>query len=123
MFLGIDLGTSEVKALLLDDRHGIVATTGERLTVQRPRPLWARLLASTLGVPLLIHQGGEAGGALGAARLAWLCVGGDLSAVCTIPKMRQRFEPDAAEPDLLGGRYAHFGGLCPAMRAHFHASS
>jgi xylulokinase len=41
MFLGIDLGTSEVKALLLDERHRIVATTGERLTLQRPRPLWS----------------------------------------------------------------------------------
>jgi len=41
MFLGIDLGTSELKALLLDEYHTIVATTGERLTLQRPRPLWS----------------------------------------------------------------------------------
>ena len=39
MFLGIDLGTSEVKLLLLDDQHRIVATTGEALTLQRPQPL------------------------------------------------------------------------------------
>ncbi|MEY2655146.1 MAG: hypothetical protein RLZZ524_2174, partial [Pseudomonadota bacterium] len=41
MYLGIDLGTSEVKLLLLDARHRIVATTGEPLTVQRPQPLWS----------------------------------------------------------------------------------
>ena len=41
MFLGIDLGTSEVKVLLLDEQHRIVATTGERLTLQRPQPLWS----------------------------------------------------------------------------------
>jgi xylulokinase len=41
MFLGIDLGTSELKLLLLDDRHHIVATTGAPLTVQRPQPLWS----------------------------------------------------------------------------------
>jgi xylulokinase len=41
MFLGIDLGTSELKLLLLDEQHHIVATTGVALTVQRPQPLWS----------------------------------------------------------------------------------
>ncbi|HQR72877.1 MAG TPA: FGGY family carbohydrate kinase, partial [Burkholderiaceae bacterium] len=41
MFLGLDLGTSELKALLLDARHRIVAVHGERLSVQRPQPLWS----------------------------------------------------------------------------------
>ncbi|MEY8690046.1 MAG: FGGY family carbohydrate kinase, partial [Leptothrix sp. (in: b-proteobacteria)] len=41
MYLGIDLGTSEVKFLLLDERHQIVATLGEPLSVQRPQPLWS----------------------------------------------------------------------------------
>ena len=41
MFLGIDLGTSEIKLLLLDEQHTIVATTGVALTVQRPQPLWS----------------------------------------------------------------------------------
>ena len=40
MFLGIDLGTSELKALLLDDRQQIVASVGQPLTLRRPRPLW-----------------------------------------------------------------------------------
>ncbi|MCH8855172.1 MAG: xylulokinase, partial [Proteobacteria bacterium] len=41
MFLGIDLGTSELKLLLLDESHRIVATTGMPLSVQRPQPLWS----------------------------------------------------------------------------------
>lgn len=38
MFLGIDIGTSEVKALLLDDRHRVQATSGQPLAVHRPQP-------------------------------------------------------------------------------------
>jgi xylulokinase len=41
MYLGIDLGTSEVKVLLLQDDHRIVATAGARLTVSRPHPGWS----------------------------------------------------------------------------------
>ncbi len=40
MFLGIDLGTSEIKLLLLADDHRIVAGAGAPLTLQRPQPLW-----------------------------------------------------------------------------------
>jgi xylulokinase len=36
MYLGIDLGTSELKLMLLDDRHRIVASAGEPLAVSRP---------------------------------------------------------------------------------------
>jgi xylulokinase len=80
-------------------------------------PLWAQLLASTLGVRLLTHEGGEAGGALGAARLAWLAVGGTLDAVCTLPPVRQAFMPDAAEAARLAPRYARFRALYPALKA------
>ncbi|MES2716179.1 MAG: xylulokinase [Pseudomonadota bacterium] len=41
MYLGLDLGTSELKALLLDDGHQIVASAGEALTLQQPQPLWS----------------------------------------------------------------------------------
>jgi len=41
MYLGIDLGTSELKLLLLGPDRSIVATEGEPLTVSRPRPLWS----------------------------------------------------------------------------------
>jgi xylulokinase len=41
MFLGIDLGTSSVKALLIDDGDRVVAEASVALTVQRPHPLWS----------------------------------------------------------------------------------
>lgn len=41
MYLGIDLGTSALKTLLLDDKHRVVAVASESLTVQCPRPLWS----------------------------------------------------------------------------------
>ena len=41
MYLGLDLGTSELKALLLSDQHQVLATARSPLTVQRPHPLWS----------------------------------------------------------------------------------
>ncbi|WPZ12451.1 xylulokinase [Nitratireductor rhodophyticola] len=41
MFLGLDLGTSGVKALLVDDAQRTVAVGHGTLTVQRPRPGWS----------------------------------------------------------------------------------
>lgn len=41
MYLGIDLGTSELKALLLDPERGVIALTGRKLSVSRPQPLWS----------------------------------------------------------------------------------
>ena len=38
MFLGIDIGTSEVKAVLLDSSHNVVGSSGSVLTVNRPHP-------------------------------------------------------------------------------------
>jgi len=40
-FLGIDLGTSEVKLLLMDGQGGIVGTAGAPLALSRPQPLWS----------------------------------------------------------------------------------
>jgi xylulokinase len=38
MFLGFDIGTSEVKALLLDDAHRVIGVAGSALSVARPAP-------------------------------------------------------------------------------------
>lgn len=40
-FLGIDLGTSEVKLLLLDGQGRIVGTAGAPVPLSRPQPLWS----------------------------------------------------------------------------------
>ena len=41
MYLGIDLGTSGVKVLLLDDAHSVIAVADAPLQVSRPQPLWS----------------------------------------------------------------------------------
>lgn len=41
MYIGIDLGTSGVKVVLLNDEQHIVATTQQPLPISRPQPLWS----------------------------------------------------------------------------------
>ena len=41
MFLGVDLGTSAVKAVVVDDEGAVVATAQAPLDVSRPHPLWS----------------------------------------------------------------------------------
>lgn len=41
MYLGLDLGTSGVKALLIDDAQSIVGSATAALTVSRPHPGWS----------------------------------------------------------------------------------
>ena len=82
---------------------------------------WAQLLADILEVPLTLAEGGEAGGALGAARLAWLADGGAIAAVCTAPAVRQRFDPKAEAAVGHRARHARFRKLYPLLRASFEA--
>ncbi|NTZ52166.1 xylulokinase [Citrobacter gillenii] len=41
MYIGIDLGTSGVKAILLNEQGDVVASQTEKLMVSRPHPLWS----------------------------------------------------------------------------------
>ena len=41
MFLGIDIGTSAVKGVLVDDHDRVLAEASAPLVVQRPQPLWS----------------------------------------------------------------------------------
>ena len=41
MYIGIDLGTSGVKAILLNEQGDVLATHTEKLTVSRPHPPWS----------------------------------------------------------------------------------
>lgn len=41
MYLGIDLGTSSVKALLIDDNGAVESQASAPLSVSRPQPLWS----------------------------------------------------------------------------------
>ncbi|VTN12539.1 Xylulose kinase [Raoultella terrigena] len=41
MYIGIDLGTSGVKAILLNEQGEVLASHTEKLSVSRPHPLWS----------------------------------------------------------------------------------
>ncbi|CAD5366338.1 xylulokinase [Rubrivivax sp. A210] len=93
--------------------------------------LWAQLLADVLQVPLHTHTGSEAGGALGAARLAWLADLGEqgvaevaaIARVCLAPPIAQRFEPSSTALAMLEVRHARFRALYKAVDGQFEAAA
>ena len=72
---------------------------------------WAQLLADTLAVELVAVEGAEAGGAMGAARLAWLALGRAEREVCMSPPVRARHLPRPARHAALATRLARFRAL------------
>ncbi|MGH9763371.1 MAG: xylulokinase, partial [Blastocatellia bacterium] len=82
-------------------------------------PFWAQLHATTMGLPIRMLAGGEAGGALGAARLAWLADGGSESDVCKAPATTNVFEPDFKLRYSLEARYERFRRLYQVLRSMF----
>ena len=80
---------------------------------------WGRLLATLLDRPLTKRDGGEAGGALGAARLAWLADGGELATVCAKQAVIESFQPQPERRASLMARYERFRKLYPLLRESF----
>jgi xylulokinase len=81
---------------------------------------WSQLLASTLGVSLEQRTGGEAGAAIGAARLGWLASGAGIDEACAaLGAAPRRFDPEQAEQARLEARYARFGALYASIADHF----
>ncbi|MNN37033.1 hypothetical protein D3C81_1509560 [compost metagenome] len=68
-------------------------------------------MADVLDLPVVTHLGGEAGGALGAARLGWLAAGGTVEQVCHKPAIDRRFLPDGERQPLLAERLATYRQL------------
>lgn len=73
--------------------------------------LWAQQLASALNIEILTHGSSAVGGALGAARLAWMAVGGQAAEVCITPAVEHRYQPDAQEQAFLLARHGRFQQL------------
>ena len=82
-------------------------------------PFWAQLHATILGVPIRVLAGGEAGGALGAARLGWLADGGVESDVCTPPATVSTFKPVGRLRPALKERYRRFRELYRSLKPMF----
>lgn len=79
-------------------------------------PEWAQLIASCLDTELVTLDGGETGGALGAARLGWLAAGGREADVCRAPGIRRTFTPAPDQRERLLPRYQSFRALYPRVR-------
>jgi xylulokinase len=113
------LGWSVIEGVAFGLADGLAALQAAGTQVERlslvgggaRSPLWAQLIADTLGVELLLHDGGQAGAALGAARLGWLAAGGDEATVCTQPAVTARHAPDSARHAALQPRRATFRAL------------
>jgi xylulokinase len=78
---------------------------------------WAQLIADALNVEIVLHTGGEAGGALGAARLGWLAAGGDLLQVCTHPAISARHQPDATRHAQLQPRLQRYRDIYQRLKS------
>ena len=75
-FLGLDIGTSSVKALLIDAEQRTVADVSVPLSLSRPEPLWSEqnaddwVEAVNVGVAALRKSAPEVAGKANARRLA-----------------------------------------------------
>ena len=79
--------------------------------------LWAQQLATLLNINIVTHQESAAGGALGAARLAWLATGAAMTDVCLAPQVAKIYQPDAKERQILAPRYERFRIIYPALKS------
>ncbi|MEO8021804.1 xylulokinase [Polaromonas sp.] len=108
-------------------RDGLAALTAAGSSVQRlslvgggaRSAMWAQQLASGLDIEILTHSDSVVGGALGAARLAWLSTGAAPQSVCKPPAVEVTYAPDPDEQGMLSSRYARFR----ALYAPSHAAS
>jgi xylulokinase len=79
--------------------------------------LWAQQLATLLDINIVTHQESAAGGALGAARLAWLATGASIADVCQTPRISKTYQPDGQERQILVPRYERFRSIYPALKS------
>ena len=83
-------------------------------------PYWGPMLASALDIPLTYREGGEVGGAFGAARLGRLAdTGEDPAVVCTAPKVSRVVEPVPALKEQMAPRRAQFVDLYKNLKSSF----
>ncbi len=81
---------------------------------------WTRIIADTIGIPVIRYAGGEAGPAFGAARLARLALTGEpADMVCTRPAILDRTLPDPARHAAYQGQLERFRALYRALQPEF----
>ena len=82
--------------------------------------LWTRMIAAATGFVIMRMQSGEAGPALGAARLARMAATGEpAEAICIPPKVADVTEPDSALSAAFASQRQRFAALYAALKAEF----
>lgn len=82
--------------------------------------IWARIIASVLGIPVTRYAGNEVGPALGAARLAMIAAGlGDIREICHTPPIEEVVAPDHRFLPIYQERHRHFQRLYTKLRSAF----
>lgn len=113
-------------ALALADCQGYLADTGPLPATigvtgggSKSR-FWMKILASAIGRTVLLYEGGEAGPAFGAARIARLSVTGeDPGLLCRKPPIAAEIVPDAGLVSAYGERLERFRSLYRALESQF----
>jgi len=78
---------------------------------------WLGVLANILNLPLSRLDGGEAGGALGAARLGRMAATGESAGtVCTPPKRIEAIEPRRSLAEQYESIYRRYRSLYPCLK-------
>jgi xylulokinase len=134
IFFGLDhdttpaaLAYSVLEGVAFGTLDGIAALRSAGTTIGRMSlvgggsrsPEWAQLLASAIDTEIVTLQGGEAGAALGAARLGWLAAGGEETQVCKSPAISRSYLPDSTQRERLLPRYEKFRTIYPRMKDLF----
>ena len=116
------LGYSVIEGVTFGLKDGLTALNAAGSTVKQlslvgggsRSALWAQQLASALNIEVVTHSSSALGGALGAARLAWLATGATQATVCLTPAVETTYRPHALEQDMLASRYTRFRALYPS---------
>ncbi|GHC29957.1 MAG: xylulokinase [Rhodobacterales bacterium 65-51] len=77
---------------------------------------WLQAIATALGVPVLLPEAGDFGGAFGAARLALMAATGAGAEIATLPPIAHVIEPVAALSDAFDAGHARFRAAQSAIR-------
>jgi xylulokinase len=85
--------------------------------------LWTQMIAAALDLPVVRYQGGDAGPAFGAARLARLAATGEMPEdVCIAPPVLDETKADAALIEAFAARIDRFRSLYRALAPEFAAA-
>jgi xylulokinase len=77
---------------------------------------WLSAIATALGVPVMLPQAGDFGGAFGAARLAMMAATGAGAEIATLPPIARVIEPDTALSDAFDAGHARYRAAQSAIR-------